>query len=58
MKKAIRGGIPPGELFDLPLKEEITRMRYIPEAELGSIESIKDDVTSQVKDVVESEQTA
>jgi V/A-type H+-transporting ATPase subunit A len=58
MKKAIRGGVSPRDLFDLPLKEEITRMRYIPEDDLGSIEAIKADVTTQVKEVIESEQTA
>ncbi|MBN2586512.1 MAG: V-type ATP synthase subunit A [Candidatus Fermentibacteraceae bacterium] len=58
MRKAIRGGVSPRELFDLPLKEEITRMRYIPEKDLASIEAIMEDVTSQINEVIESEQTA
>ena len=58
MKKAIRGGVSPRDLFDLPLKEEISRMSYIPEADIGTLESIKQDVTSQINDLIENEQTA
>jgi len=58
MKKALRGGVSPRDLFDLPFKEEISRMSYIPEADLESIELIKKDVTSQINDLIENEQTA
>jgi V/A-type H+/Na+-transporting ATPase subunit A len=58
MKRALRSGISPRDLFDLPLKEEITRMRYIPEDDLATIESIKEDTTSQITDLIENEQTA
>ena len=58
MKKALRSGVAPRELFDLPLREDITRMRYIPEEDLDRIEAIKKEVTSQINDLIESEQTA
>jgi len=58
MKKALRSGISPRELFDLPVKEEITRMRYLPEDRLEDIEAIKKKVTSRINDLVEGEQTA
>jgi len=58
MKKAIRSGVPPGELFDLSLKEEIARMSYTSEENIESIEAIKNEVTSQVNNLIEKEQTA
>ncbi len=58
MKRAIRSGTSPKDLFDLPLKEEIARMSYTPEDDLESIEAIKIDITSQINDLIENEQTA
>jgi len=58
MKKAIRSGISPRDLFELPLKEEVARMSYTPEADLGLIEGIKNSITSQINDLIENEQTA
>ena len=58
MKKAIRSGVPPGELFELPLKEEIARMSYIPEERLDDIEAIQKHVNSQINDLIEKERTA
>ena len=58
MKKAIRSGISPGDLFELPLKEEIARMSYIPEDDLDDIEAIKKHVNSQINDLIDKEQTA
>ena len=58
MQKAIRSGVSTKPLFDLPLKEKLTRMRYIAEDSLDEIEQIKEDVTSQISDLIESEQTA
>ncbi len=58
MKKAIRGGVSPGDLFELPLKEEVARMSYIPEDRLDDIEAIKEHINSQINDLIEKEQTA
>ena len=58
MKKAIRGGVSPGDLFELTLKEEIARMSYIPEDRLDDIEAIKEHINSQINDLIEKEQTA
>jgi V/A-type H+-transporting ATPase subunit A len=58
MKRAIRSGTSPKDLFDLPLKEEIARMSYTPEDNLESIEAIKIDITSQINNLIENEQTA
>ncbi|MBD3277971.1 MAG: V-type ATP synthase subunit A, partial [Candidatus Aegiribacteria sp.] len=58
MQKAIRSGVPTKPLFDLPLKEELTRMRYIAEDRLDEIEKIKEHVTSQISELIETEQTA
>jgi len=58
MKKAIRGGVSPGDLFELPLKEEVARMSYIPEDHLDDIEAIKEHINSQINDLIEKEQTA
>jgi len=58
MKKAIRSGISPRDLFELPLKEEVARMSYTPETDLGLIEGIKNSITSQINDLIENEQTA
>ncbi len=58
MRKAIRGSVSPGDLFELPLKEEIARMSYIPEDHLDDIEAIKEHVNSQINDLIEKEQTA
>jgi len=58
MKKAIRIGISPGDLFDLALKEEIARMSYITEEDLDDIEAIKKHVNSQINDLIEKERSA
>ncbi|MCD4776320.1 MAG: V-type ATP synthase subunit A [Candidatus Aegiribacteria sp.] len=58
MNKAIRSGISPKDLFDLPLKEEIARMSYTPEKDIDAIEEIKKHVNSQINDLIEEEQTA
>ncbi len=58
MSKAIKNGVPPKVLFDLPLKESVARMRYIPEDDLSSIENLKKEITSQVSKAIEQEQTA
>ncbi len=58
MEKALLAGASPRELFSLPLKEEITRMRYIPEDDISDISAIKEHVTSQINSLIEKEQTA
>ncbi len=58
MTKAIRAGASPRDLFELPLREDISRMSFVPEEELDSIRAIGKEVTSQIKDLLEREQTA
>lgn len=58
MEKALHDGVSPRELFSLPLKEEITRMRYIHEDNISDISEIKEHVTLQINGLIEKEQTA
>ncbi len=58
MEKALNTGVSPRKLFSLPLKEEITRMRYIHEDNISDISAIKEHVTSQINGLIEKEQTA
>lgn len=58
MEKALSTGVSPRELFNLPLKEEINRMRYIHEDNLSDISAINEHVTSQINGLIEKEQTA
>ena len=58
MEKALGTGVSPRELFNLPLKEEINRMRYIHEDNLSDISAINEHVTSQINGLIEKEQTA
>ncbi len=58
MEKALLAGVSPRELFNLPLKEEITRMRYIHEDSISDISAIKEHVTLQINGLIEKEQTA
>ncbi|MCK4535173.1 MAG: V-type ATP synthase subunit A, partial [Syntrophobacterales bacterium] len=58
MEKALLAGVSPRELFILPLKEEINRMRYIHEDNLSDISAIREHVTSQINGLIEKEQTA
>lgn len=58
MEKALLAGISPRELFNLPQKEEITRMRYIHEDDISDISAIEEHVTMQINGLIEKEQTA
>ena len=58
MTKAIRAGANPRDLFELPLREDISRMSFVPEEDLESIRAIKEKVTSQIEELLEREQTA
>jgi len=58
MRETLNAGVSPKEMFNLPFKEDIARMRYIPEERLQDIEAIKDSVRSALTDLVEAEQSA
>ena len=58
MEKALHVGVSPRELFTLPLREEINRMRYIHEDDISDISAIKEHVTMQINGLIEKEQTA
>jgi V/A-type H+/Na+-transporting ATPase subunit A len=58
MKKALQGGVPPKEVFSLPVKEEIARMRYTPEENLAEVEAIKKTARAQIGALVEALQSA
>jgi V/A-type H+-transporting ATPase subunit A len=50
--EAIEQGIQAEEVFGLPVEEEISRSRYIPEGELDEFDGIAERIESQVKDLV------
>jgi nitrogen fixation protein len=53
MKRALQADVPPKDLFDLPVRETINRMRYIPEKDLSEITGIRDQVTEQIDGVID-----
>jgi V/A-type H+-transporting ATPase subunit A len=50
---AISQGIQAEELFALPVNEEISRSRYVPEAELNQLEAIGGRIESEIRGLVE-----
>jgi V/A-type H+-transporting ATPase subunit A len=58
MKRGLQADVPPKELFDLPVRETINRMRYIPEKDLSAITAIRDEVTVQVNGLIEQDREA
>ena len=50
--EAIEQGVQAEEVFGLPVQEEISRSRYIPESELDEFEGISARIESEVKQLV------
>ena len=57
MARAIDHGIPPEEIFDLPFREEVARMKYVPEAELSRLDELEERIAEAVSGVVETTET-
>ena len=58
MLKTLNAGVAPRDMFSLPFKEDIARMRYIPEDRLEDIEAIEGAVRTALEGLVEAEQSA
>ncbi len=48
-KQALEGGRPIKEILDLPIREKITRAKFIPEENLDDFSQIKKDIEIQIK---------
>ena len=44
---ALKKGAPMNELFNLPVREQIARMRYLEEAQIGQIDKLEDTIKEQ-----------
>ncbi len=51
-REAIEQGVQAEEIFALPVMEEISRSRYIPESELSDFDEIASRIESQIREVV------
>ena len=49
---ALKKGAPMNELFNLPLREQIARMRYLEEAQIGQIDKLEDTIKEQINGIV------
>ena len=49
---ALKKGAPMNELFNLPVREQIARMRYLEEAQIGQIDKIEDTIKEQINGIV------
>jgi V/A-type H+-transporting ATPase subunit A len=58
MSRALAADVPPKELFDLPLKETITRMRFIPEEGIAEIYEIREVATSEIDRIIQQDRGA
>lgn len=58
MSRALAADVPPKELFDLPMKEMITRMRFIPEEGIAEILEIREIVTSEIDRIIQQDRGA
>ncbi len=58
MVDALRKGAPTRELFDLPARERIARMKFIPESEMERIDEVRETMGSQIEELVERQQSA
>lgn len=54
MSEALQREVAPGMLFELPVREEISRMKYTSEDELEKVENLKEKVSEQIRSVVEN----
>ena len=53
MSLTLKAGVPPRDLFALPLKEKIAGMRYLPEEKVSAIHELKDLITGELRSMVE-----
>ena len=49
---ALKKGAPMNELFNLPVREQIARMRYLEEAQIGQIGKLEDTIKEQINGIV------
>lgn len=55
MAKAVKADIPPRDIFDFPLSEDIAKMRYLPEDEIESINGLQEKITEAVAEKIRLE---
>ena len=49
---ALKKGAPMNALFGLPVREQIARMRYLEEAQIGQIDKLEDTIKEQINGIV------
>ena len=49
---ALHKGAPMNQLFNLPVREQIARMRYLEEAQIGQIDKLEDVIKEQINGIV------
>ena len=49
---ALKKGAPMNELFNLPVREQIARMRYLEEAQIGQIDKLENTIKEQINGIV------
>ena len=49
---ALRKGAPMNELFNLPVREQIARMRYLEEKQIDQIDKLEDSIKEQINGIV------
>ena len=49
---ALKKGAPMNALFSLPVREQIARMRYLEEAQIGQIDKLEDTIKEQINGIV------
>ena len=50
--EGLRRGAPMNELFNLPVREQIARMRYLEESQIGQIDKLEDTMKEQINGIV------
>ena len=51
-RDAVEQGVSPEAIFGLPVQEEISRARYIPEAEMDELDAIAGRIETQIRELV------
>ena len=49
---ALHRGAPMNSLFNLPVREQIARMRYLEESQIGQIDKLEDTIKEQVNGII------
>ena len=49
---ALRKGAPMNKLFNLPVREQIARMRYLEEKDIAQIDKLEDTIKEQINAIV------